>query len=62
MWQDDFLQEEERALVLEVWKVYDKKGENQVNVADLPTIFQVNSPQFFYRVPNITGSLSGVEL
>jgi hypothetical protein len=56
------LQEEERALVLEVWKVYDKKGENQVNVADLPTIFQVNSPQFFYRVPNITGSLSGVEL
>ncbi len=41
MQQEDFLQEEERALVMDVWKVFDKKGENQINVIDLPTVFQV---------------------
>ena len=43
LFQDEFLQDEEKMQILEVWKVFDKKGENQVNAADLPTIFQVSA-------------------
>ncbi len=45
------MQEEERALVMDVWKVFDKKGENQINVIDLPTVFQVYS--YFFLAAKI---------